>query len=65
MEPDGRIDGRYDYLFYEADVRSGWNLERGWVVPREDLEGFVGWMLEEFGLNEREGFTVVEWGVFR
>ena len=61
MEPDGRIDGRHDYLFYEADVKSGWNLERGWLVPWEDLEGFVGWMLEGFGLNEREGRDFLEY----
>jgi hypothetical protein len=43
VEPDGTIDGRYGYLFYEAEVPRRYTPAGGWSVaagfePRGDAE---------------------------
>ena len=51
---EGIIDGKYDYLFWEADLN---NLElpnKGWVVKYEDLENWFDTNLLKLGLNEKE-----------
>lgn len=50
----GKIDGKYDYLFYEADVGREADLSKGWIVERESIGEWFDTMLPEFGLNAKE-----------
>ncbi|MCX6695278.1 MAG: hypothetical protein NTU61_03165 [Candidatus Altiarchaeota archaeon] len=53
-EPSGRIDGRYDYLFYEAQLRDVEIPPEGWSVQYADLGRWFDVNLVRMGLNERE-----------
>jgi hypothetical protein len=51
---DGMIDGKYDYLFYEAELRKIDLPSDGWVVKYENLESWFDVNLIKLGLNEKE-----------
>lgn len=53
-EPDGAIEGGYDYLFYEADLKKVTHPKEGWMVPAADLERWIDTALPALGLNEKE-----------
>ncbi|MFC2162043.1 hypothetical protein ACFLRF_00045 [Candidatus Altiarchaeota archaeon] len=53
-EPSGLIDGKYPYLFYEADVRTRIDEDTGWIVPEEDVVAWFGRTLPELGLTQEE-----------
>ena len=40
VEPSGLIDGKYDYLFYEAQNPDMYQYDNGWVVSQDELESF-------------------------
>jgi len=65
IEPDGRIEGGYDYLFYEAQVPPDWQFDRGWVVQQRQLEEFFNENLTAGGFNERETADFIEYWVPR
>ncbi|MCK4593275.1 carboxypeptidase regulatory-like domain-containing protein [bacterium] len=62
---DGRIDGEYDYLFYEATVPPEWQFERAWVVQKRQVETFFRENLADHGFNDREIADFVEYWVPR
>ncbi len=51
---DGRIDGRYDYLIYEAKLNEIELPAAGWVVKHDGLKGWFDTELIRLGLNEKE-----------
>jgi hypothetical protein len=51
---EGIIDGKYDYLFYEARLNKLELSESGWVVKYGDLEPWFDEYLSKLGLNEKE-----------
>jgi len=51
---EGLIDNKYDYLFYEAELRKIELPDAGWVVGYDDLEGWFDENLAKLGLNEKE-----------
>lgn len=51
---DGLIDGKYDYLLYEAELRKIDLPSDGWVVKHENLESWFDVNLIGLGLNEKE-----------
>ena len=53
-EPNGMIDGRYDYLFYEARLRNKIVQKEGWVVRYSNLEEWFDRKLPQLGLNLKE-----------
>ncbi|MDD5110969.1 MAG: hypothetical protein PHG85_00320 [Candidatus Altiarchaeota archaeon] len=59
--PEGRIDGAYDYLFYEADVGRGADLSEGWIVEGEKIGEWFDLNLPVFGLNENEEKDFMEY----
>jgi len=65
VTPNGRINGMYDYLFYEASVPDLWQVEQGWVVSREDLSGFFFENLSAYGFNGREIDDFLEYWIPR
>lgn len=54
VKPDGLIDGKYDYLFYEADLNKIELPEEGWIVEFNKLEKWFDEYLPLFGLNKKE-----------
>jgi hypothetical protein len=50
----GIIEERYDYLFYEANLKKIDLPEGGWVVKYEELENWFDIYLVKLGLNEKE-----------
>ncbi|WP_028841338.1 hypothetical protein [Thermodesulfobacterium hveragerdense] len=55
VTPDGKIDGKYDYLFYEAQLEETVKLlDEGWIVPYCNLENWFDEYLPQMGLNKKE-----------
>ena len=48
------INGKYDYLFYEADLKTLKLPEEGWIVEYNNLEKWFDEYLPNLGLNEKE-----------
>ncbi len=61
----GEPSGEYDYLFYEGDVAGPGQLERGWLVDQEELEGFFQENLAAYGFQGREIDDFLEFWVPR
>jgi hypothetical protein len=59
--PDGSIDGKYDYLFYEADLRKLVLPKEGWVVDYSGIGKWFDLMLPKLGLNEKESAQFKEY----
>jgi len=55
----GKIDGKYDYLFYESIQPDEWQKKTGWMVSRDTLERFFKANMEayQFKRNEISDFT--------
>jgi hypothetical protein len=52
--PDGLIDNKYDYLFYEANLNNVALPEEGWIVEFKKLENWFDEYLPQLGLNTKE-----------
>jgi hypothetical protein len=52
--PDGLIDNKYDYLFYEADLKKIELPDEGWIVEYNKLEKWFDESLPNLGLNTKE-----------
>lgn len=54
VTPEGVINGRFGYLFYEALVSVPMDYESGWLLNGDDLEGELRALLERLGFVGRE-----------
>lgn len=62
--PKGKIDGKYDYLFYEARLNSLPQLpEEGWVVAYGELGQWFDKNLAALGLNDKETRDLKEYWI--
>ena len=52
--PNGLIDDKYDYLFYEAELNKTEFPDEGWVVAYEEIENWFDEYLPKMGLNTKE-----------
>ena len=52
--PEGLIDNKYDYLFYEVQLNKINLPDEGWVVEFSQLEKWFDEKPIEFGLNQKE-----------
>ncbi|MBY9007805.1 MAG: hypothetical protein KGD63_13770 [Candidatus Lokiarchaeota archaeon] len=52
--PNGSIEGGYDYLFYEAKITILENPLKGWCIQSNSLETWMDRYLIEMGLNNNE-----------
>lgn len=57
----GLIDNKYDYLFYEAELRKIELPNNGWIVNYNDLEEWFDINLIKLGLNEKEKYQFKEY----
>ena len=53
-EPNGLIESKYDYLFYEAQLRNIELPEEGWVVKYSEMDKWFDKTLSKLGLNKKE-----------
>ena len=51
---EGIIDGKYDYLLYEARLNKLELSESGWIVSYENIKPWFDEELPKLGLNEKE-----------
>jgi hypothetical protein len=51
---EGIIDGKYDYLYYESEMRHFDIRSEGWCIKTSELGGWFSKMLPRMGLNEKE-----------
>lgn len=54
VEPSGRINNKYDYLFYESKNPDAFQYTSGWIVHRDSLALFFRDNLSTTGFTERE-----------
>lgn len=65
VEPNGTIDGRYGYLFYECATPDFGQRSAGWVVPQDSLTAFFTRNLRETGFVGREITDFTDWWIPR
>ena len=65
VKPDGTINNKYDFLFYEADVPGDWQFEKGWSVAQKDLTFFFQTNLRNYGFNKKEIKDFTDWWIPR
>jgi hypothetical protein len=54
VEPSGKINGQYDYLFYESNTPDMFQYSAGWIVAQDSLTSFFSNNLLSVGFNQRE-----------
>jgi len=60
-EPNGLINEKYDYLFYEAQLEKLRLPEKGWIVEYKELENWFDLNLKKLGLSEKETSQFLEY----
>jgi len=65
VKPDGTINNKYDFLFYEADLPGDWQKDEGWVVTQKDLKFFFELNLRDYGFNKKEIYDFTDWWIPR
>lgn len=54
IEPSGKINNSYDYLFYESVQPNIWQHEKGWCIAKDNLEPFFTNNMQERGFAPNE-----------
>lgn len=54
VKPGGRIDNKYNYLFYESEQPDVWQRTEGWCVAKSELKDFFERNLANWGFAGRE-----------
>jgi hypothetical protein len=65
VEPSGKINNEYDYLFYESQNPDAYQYDSGWIVNRDSLSIFFRTNLSKTGFTEREINDFTEYWVSR
>ncbi|RKY52183.1 MAG: hypothetical protein DRP93_08585 [Candidatus Neomarinimicrobiota bacterium] len=63
VKPNGKIDRKYDFLFYEAEIPDLWQYSEGWVVAMDDLTEFFEKNLKDYSFNENEIEDFIEFWI--
>jgi hypothetical protein len=54
VSPNGEIDNKYTYLFYESEQPNIWQNESGWIIKKTDLQAFFETNLKSYGFSNQE-----------
>ena len=65
VEPSGKIDRQYDYLFYESKNPDAFQYTSGWIVSRDTLTSFFSNNLLLAGFSQREKNDFIEYWIPR
>ncbi|HUU41443.1 MAG TPA: hypothetical protein VMW42_10930 [Desulfatiglandales bacterium] len=60
-EPDGLIDGAYDYLYYSCEVAMDFQMDEGWAIEAEEIFPWFKETLPKFGLSQAETADFVDY----
>ncbi len=63
VEPNGKINGKYTYLFYESDNRDFSQYSEGWIVKKENLELFFRKNMSDYGFKGQEIEDFIEYWI--
>lgn len=63
VEPSGKINGTYDFLFYESIQPNIWQTNYGWCVAKNELESFFQAKLTGYNLSENEISDFIEYWI--
>lgn len=64
-EPSGRLDGRWDYLFYEVAMRGTPVLAEGWCLAHADLAAGLARIVRQLGLSDGETADFLDYWLTR
>ncbi|MEA2078020.1 MAG: hypothetical protein U9O95_08395 [Candidatus Marinimicrobia bacterium] len=65
VSSSGKIDGRHDFLFYEAALPDHWQYDEGWSLKQAGLKIFFEDNLTDYGFNMREIADFTEYWIPR
>ena len=54
IDKNGKIDGQYDYLFYESKQPNLFQRSQGWCIKKEELSSFFKENMSAYNFSERE-----------
>jgi len=63
VEPSGKINGNYDFLFYESIQPNIWQKEAGWIIPQNELSNFFNKNMLAYGFNTNEIVDFIEYWI--
>jgi len=65
VEPSGKINGKYNFLFYESQVTDAFQYSKGWNVSKDSLRFFFTNHLLSCGFNRNEINDFLEYWIPR
>nr|MBC8384589.1 hypothetical protein [Candidatus Cloacimonadota bacterium] len=65
VEKSGKIDHKYDYLFYETSIIYLPKFSKGWCFNKSDLENEIKCLLENIGLNTKEKKEFLDFWIYK
>ncbi len=65
VDDKGKIESKYDYLFYESDQPNIWQYKSGWVIEKAKLSQFFNSNMAAYGFNQKEINDFVEYWIPR
>jgi hypothetical protein len=65
VAPDGIIDDKYEFLFYESFTPDLYQYSAGWTVDAREFEKFFTENLKEYGFQGREINDFIDWWIPR
>jgi len=65
VDNKGKIDNKYDYLFYEAIQPDVWQYDKGWCIERELLLEFFQTNLQGYNFTEEEISDFIDYWIPR
>lgn len=63
VQPNGKIDDTYDYLFYESAQPNVWQRTNGWSIAQENLSQFFSENMHAYGFNSNEISDFIEYWI--
>jgi hypothetical protein len=65
VTPDGMIDDKYEFLFYESFTPDFYQYSSGWTVDAQEFEVFFTENLKQYGFQGREIKDFIDWWIPR
>ncbi len=63
IDPNGKINDTYDFLFYESIQPDVWQYKEGWCVSVDSLEDFFNSNLSNYNFSNKEIFDFIEFWI--
>lgn len=61
VDPSGKIDNTYGFLFYEASLNYQFTLNKGWIINKGSFNEEMNSILTSIGLNSKEKADFIEY----